>query len=131
VRYDTVTGLLSPVTLFALLDGAEVGVLKVGWVSSIFQLHYEGSAVSPGVPRVSPTRKNSPSVELYGLQGLPLTYFYSGVSAASLASCVQPTRSLVNQKRKQPSMRPKSSSESPMLSPSTRMLPRTPTLEKC
>jgi hypothetical protein len=64
VRYETVTGLLSPVMLLALLEGAEVGVLKVGWVSSIFQLHCEGSAVCPGVPRVSHTRKNSPSVEL-------------------------------------------------------------------
>jgi hypothetical protein len=59
-----VTGLLSPVKLFALLEGAEVGVLKVGWESSIFQLHYRGSAECPGVPRVSHTRKNSPSVEL-------------------------------------------------------------------
>jgi hypothetical protein len=45
------------------------------------------------------TLKNSPRVELYGLQGLPLTYF----------------RSFVNQKRKQARRRPSSSSESPML----------------
>ena len=45
------------------------------------------------------TLKNSPRVELYGLQGFPLTYF----------------RSLVNQKRKHASRRPSSSSESPML----------------
>jgi hypothetical protein len=45
------------------------------------------------------TLKNSPREELYGLQGLPLTYF----------------KSFVNQKRKQASRRPSSSSESPML----------------
>jgi hypothetical protein len=44
------------------------------------------------------TLKNSPRVELYGLQGLPLTYL----------------RSLVNQKRRTSSMRSRDSSESPM-----------------
>jgi hypothetical protein len=28
--------------LLALLEGAEVGVLRVGWVGSIFQLHCQG-----------------------------------------------------------------------------------------
>jgi hypothetical protein len=43
-------------------------------------------------------RKNSPKHELYGLQGLPLTYF----------------RSLVNQKRRTSSMRSRGSSAVPM-----------------
>jgi hypothetical protein len=48
VRYETVTCFESPATLFALLEGAEAGVLR-GWrVSSTFQLQ----------------RKNSPRVEL-------------------------------------------------------------------
>jgi hypothetical protein len=42
VRYETVTGFVSPVMLLALLEGAEVGVLSVGWVGSIFQLHCQG-----------------------------------------------------------------------------------------
>jgi hypothetical protein len=41
VRYETVTVLPSPATLLALLEGAEVGVFKVGCVSSTFQLHCE------------------------------------------------------------------------------------------
>lgn len=41
MRYETVTVLPSPVTLLALLEGAEFGVLRVGWVSSIFQLHFD------------------------------------------------------------------------------------------
>ena len=42
------TRLPSPVMLLALLEGAELGVLRVGCVSSMFHLHL----------------KNSPSVEL-------------------------------------------------------------------
>lgn len=41
MRYETVTVLPSPATLLALLEGAEFGVFRVGWVSSTFQLHCE------------------------------------------------------------------------------------------
>jgi hypothetical protein len=37
-----VTVLPSPATLLALLEGAEFGVVRVGCVSSTFQLHWEG-----------------------------------------------------------------------------------------
>jgi hypothetical protein len=57
-------------------------VLIDGALSSASQLH----------------RKNSPRHELYGLQGLPLTYF----------------RSFVNQKRRTSSIRSRGSSEVPM-----------------
>jgi hypothetical protein len=60
----------------ALLSEAFVNI--GGAVSAISQLHYKiTSAIPPyAFPKRKPTRKNSPSVELYGLQGLPLTYFY-------------------------------------------------------
>jgi hypothetical protein len=90
VRYETVTVLPSPVTLLALLEGAELGVFKVGCVSSTFQLHFKGQyvlgkvAVRCGALR---TLKNSPNVELYGLHGLPLTYFWPGISLAFFFFC--------------------------------------------
>ena len=67
---------------------------------------------------VKRTRKNSPRVELYGLQGLPLTYFCPYPVSTFHDKSKHPaclTRSLVNQNLKTASMRPRSSSESPML----------------
>jgi hypothetical protein len=62
-----------------------------------------------------PTLKNSPSVELYGLHGLPLTYFYAQVNTLPDISAMHHTKSFVNQNRSVPSMRPRASSESPIL----------------
>ena len=63
------------------------------------------------------TRKNSPSVELYGLHGLPLIYFCNRLSQTITQKRSQSkyTRSLVNQKSKTSSIRPSASSDLPML----------------
>ena len=70
-----------------------------GAVSSTSQLHYleiSYELINPLL--VFHTRKNSPSVELYGLHGFPLTYF----------------KSFVNQNRSTSSILSKGSSESPI-----------------
>lgn len=65
----------------------------------------------------SHTRKNSPSVELYGLHGLPLMYFCPGVQHVFHGGPPQSqcTRSLVNQNLNTSSIRPSSSSDFPIL----------------
>lgn len=64
------------------------------------------------------TLKNSPSVELYGLHGFPLMYFYLMLSTIVLYTTPSTgihTRSLVNQNLNTSSMRPSGSSDLPML----------------
>ena len=61
------------------------------------------------------TRKNSPNAELYGLHGLPLTYFWFCQNAVLQTQATSHTRSLVNQNRRTSSMRPSSSSDFPIL----------------
>ena len=76
------TGFDSPVMLFALLEGADVGVLRVGWVASIFQLHCKGQrrhchAAGVTYPKELPQRR------VVGLAWLALDVFLRKISAPS------------------------------------------------
>lgn len=117
MRYETLTGfpdlgivLVDVVRDFelSLADFMEDAVLLAfegrlvvsigGATSETSQLHCALIRYHPVLQRAYLTLKNSPRVELYGLQGFPLTYF----------------RSFVNQNRRTSSILSNSLSESPM-----------------
>lgn len=74
------------------------------------------SALVRGEPPNATYSKEFAQGRVVGLAWLSLDVFLSDCQLRPASSSLEPTKSFVNQKRKQPSMRPRSSSESPMLS---------------